>query len=108
METKKSGHLYIISNPAFPGWIKIGTTWNLKDRLHTYQTADPFRNYKLEYSLFHPKFREAESRIKNSMKYFALDIKNEWYKIDLNIAKTRLEEQLLDFDSGEWYHHIIS
>lgn len=98
----KSGYLYIITNPSYPLWVKVGTTWNLKDRLHVYQTCDPFRHYKLEYSLHHPQFREAEKKIKETMKPFAMEIRGEWYKIDLNMAKSRLEESLESYNNGEW------
>jgi len=99
---QKSGYLYIISNPVFPGWFKIGTTWDLKKRLHTYQTGDPFRLYKLEYSLYHPHFREAENKIKETLKPFALEVKGEWVKMDLNMTKSRLDEVLDSYNNGEW------
>lgn len=98
----KSGYLYIVTNPSYPGWVKVGSTWNIKERIHTYQTGDPFRAYKLEYSLYHPLFREAEKKIKEVMKYFAADIKGEWYQIDLEFAKSRLEEQLDAYRNGEF------
>jgi hypothetical protein len=98
----KSGYLYIVTNDAFPGWVKVGTTWSLTDRLHTYQTGDPFRQYKLRYSLHHPSFREAERKIKETIKPFALDIKGEWYRIDLNMARSRLDEVLESYNNGEW------
>ena len=93
----KSGYLYIITNEAFSGWVKVGTTFDLNQRLHVYQTADPFRRYVVVYSLHHPEFREAEKKIKETMKAFALEIKGEWYRVDLGIAKSRLDEQLSDY-----------
>lgn len=98
----KSGYLYIITNPSYVGWVKIGSTWDLKSRLHTYQTGDPFRRYKLEYSLYHPLFREAEKKIKDMIKPFALEVRGEWYHIDLEFAKSRLEEQLDAYQNGEF------
>ena len=99
----KSGYLYIITNEAFPEWIKVGTTYDLDQRLHVYQTGDPFRRYRIVYSLHHPDFRQAEKNIKETMKHFALDIKNEWYRIDLNMAKSRLEEQLDDYNNSRLF-----
>jgi tRNA 2-selenouridine synthase SelU len=96
----KLGYLYIVTNTAFPGWVKVGTTYNLKERLHVYQTCDPYRRYKLVYSLHHPDFRVAEQKLKTSMKHFALEIKNEWYRIDLEMAKSRLVEQLEEYEEG--------
>lgn len=98
----KIGYLYIITNPAFPGWVKVGTTWDLDDRLHVYQTGDPLRQYQLEYSLCHPQFREAENKIKEAIKPFALEIRGEWYRIDLAMAKSRLDEALESYNNGEW------
>lgn len=97
-----SGYLYIITNEAFPGWVKVDTTANLTKRLYTYQTGDPFRRYKIRYSLHHPKFRDAEQKIKEVMKHFAKNIKNEWYEVDLQFAKSRLDEQLEVYHAGEF------
>ena len=96
----KAGYLYIVTNEAFPEWVKVGTTANLTERLHVYQTGDPFRRYRIVFSLHHPEFRQAEKRIKEVMKHFALDIKGEWYKVNLEMAKSRLEEQLDDYHAS--------
>lgn len=93
----KAGYLYIITNPAFPNFVKIGTTHNLKQRLHVYQTGDPSRSYKIEYSLFHVRFREAEKKIKLYMKPFAKSIRNEWYEVDIHMAIPRLHEVLEEY-----------
>lgn len=90
----KSGYLYIITNESWPNWVKIGTTLDLKKRLHTYQTGSPFRDYKIIYSIHHPDYLEAEKKIKAIMKPFASKIKNEWYCVDLNMAKSKLDEIL--------------
>ena len=104
----KSGYLYIIVNDAFPNWVKIGTTWDLKNRLKTYQTDDPFRRYKIVYSLHHPEFRTAEKKIKEVMRRFSADIRGEWYNTPLEFAKSRLEESLESYNNGEWNERIIS
>jgi len=93
----KSGYLYLITNDAFPNWVKVGTTFDLTQRLHVYQTGDPFRRYRIVYSVHHPDFRQAEKNIKETMKRFAHDIKGEWYEIALHMAKSRLEEQLEEY-----------
>lgn len=98
----KTGFLYVITNKAFPGWVKIGVTENLNKRLQQYQTASPHRDYVLEYSLHHPNYLIAEKRIKEVMQYFALDQKNEWFKVDLDMAKSRLDEQFDSFNRGEY------
>jgi len=92
----KQGYLYIISNPAHPGWLKVGVTEDIKSRLHTYQTSDPKRAYKIEYYISHPDCYSAEKKIKEMMHYFSKSQKNEWYEVDLGVAKVRLDETLED------------
>lgn len=92
----KNGYVYIISNPAHAGWFKIGITEDIKSRLHVYQTSDPQRAYKVEYYISHPDPQTAEKKIKEMMHYFAKRQKNEWYEVDLGIAKARLDETLED------------
>ena len=98
----ESGYLYIISNPAFPEYLKIGITENIKDRLNTYQTSSPHRNYQVEYYILHPKYKVAEKKIKEMMHYFSTDSiqKGEWFRISLPIAITRLQESLDDYNEN--------
>ena len=98
----KEGYVYIISNDNFPAYYKVGVTNNIKSRLCTYQTSSPLRNYKIEYYIHHPDCYEAEKRIKEMMKYFATDIKNEWYKVSREIAITRVDEQLDAYNNKEY------
>jgi len=44
--------IYIITNPAWDGFIKIGRAKDIKGRLNSYQTSSPFRDYKIYYSVF--------------------------------------------------------
>lgn len=92
-----SGYLYIIKNKAWPDWVKIGITENLDRRLRNYQTSSPLRDYELMYSIYHPNYRRAEKNIRDTLKPFATDIKNEWFRVDLTMAKDRLEEQLEEY-----------
>jgi predicted GIY-YIG superfamily endonuclease len=93
-QRSKEGFVYIISNKAFPDFYKIGVTNDIKSRLRTYQTSAPYRDFKIEYYIKHPDCYKAEQDIKEMMQHFALEIKNEWFRVNLNIAKTRLDETL--------------
>ena len=44
------GQVYIITNPSFPEWVKVGMAVNAEDHLRGYQTSSPFRDYELFYS----------------------------------------------------------
>lgn len=56
----KEGFVYVISNPAWPGFYKIGMSTNPKRRLSQYQTYSPHRDYKLEWFGFFFDKREGE------------------------------------------------
>ena len=66
--------IYIIKNPAWAGYLKIGRASNLDNRLRSYQTSSPHRDYEIVYS----------KKIKNPYlieKHFELNYvktKNEW------------------------------
>lgn len=91
---QKNGYVYIISNSNFPSYYKVGVTNDIKSRLRTYQTSSPLRNYKIEYYIHHPDCYGAEKQISEKLKYFATEIKNEWFKCDLELVKGRVEESL--------------
>ena len=95
----KPGYLYIISNPAYANFLKFGITEDIQSRLSQYQTADPKRNYKVEYYIQHPKYKKAEIKIQEMLKYFAKSQKNEWAEISLPIAISRLDETLDDYNN---------
>ena len=46
-----SGFLYAITNPAWPGWVKIGMTIDLDARLAVYETYAPLRDYAVLHSM---------------------------------------------------------
>lgn len=98
----KSGFLYVITNKAWGNWVKIGVTENLTKRLQQYQTSSPHRDFVLEYSLQHPRYLEAEKKIKEFIKPFAKSIHNEWYEIPIEFAKSRLDEVLESYQNKEW------
>jgi hypothetical protein len=54
------GYLYVITNPAWPGFVKIGRSTNVTSRHRTYQTASPHRDYQLYYARWFPDVCGAE------------------------------------------------
>ena len=67
--------IYIISNKLFPNQYKVGISTNVKDRLNNYQTSDPNRGFKLEYTLPTKHAREIERYI-----HRALPGEGEWVR----------------------------
>ena len=89
-EEVKCGDVYIISNPAWPGWYKIGMAVSAKDRLKAFQTSSPLRDYRLEHSVFTKNKRTAESKVFKVLQHHE-NRENEWFQVDLDYAISVLE-----------------
>ncbi|MCH9853843.1 MAG: GIY-YIG nuclease family protein [Alphaproteobacteria bacterium] len=83
---KKS--VYIISNPQYPDDYKVGIASDVNNRLNSYQTSDPNRDYRLEYHLETPHFRAIEAYIHE--KYAN---KHEWVQGTLNNIIADIEDK---------------
>lgn len=81
---KKSniGYIYILTNPAYSEYVKIGKSIKLGMRLSTYNTGSPFRDYKYEFVLETNKTSEIESYFNTNF-----ESSNEWYKMSIDEAK---------------------
>lgn len=91
-DTAKDGYVYIISNPAWEFWYKIGMALDAEDRLNSYQTSTPFRDYVLHYSKYFSNRRNAEAVAHRNIGRFASKRKGEWFYCNLNDAKNIIEE----------------
>jgi len=60
-ESSTEGQVYVIVNPNFPEWVKVGMAVDAADRLNGYQTSSPFRDFVLNYSWDVNDRRAAES-----------------------------------------------
>jgi len=73
------GQVYIITNPSFSEWVKVGMAVDSEDRLNGYQTSSPFRDY----SLF-TCWSVADRRVAESEAHKQLDSiferKGEWFR----------------------------
>ena len=78
LDAQEKKYVYIISHQKYQGEYKVGIASNVEKRLSSYQTADPDRAYKIEYSFHTPHFRAIESYIHD--KY---DNKHEWVSGEL-------------------------
>lgn len=88
----KSGIVYIVYNPAFPEWVKVGLTTKetMKERLSAYQTSCPHRAYEV---LFEEKFddvRKAEKLVHQNLSGFTKS-NNEWFKVHPKMAQNIVE-----------------
>ena len=87
------GQVYIITNPAWEGWIKVGMAVDAKDRLNNYQTSSPYRDYALVYTIDTPDRRYTERMMHDILNgMMTLEKQNEWFKIEPEWVIKHLEE----------------
>lgn len=91
------GYVYIITNPAWPGWCKLGKTSDLEGRMHTYQTGDPFSKYEYRFILETLNRHSVEKAAHSTAVVSSEANLSEWFEIDVtkltNIIK-RVEDTI--------------
>ena len=92
------GHVYIITNPAWPEWVKIGMAVDANDRCSDFQTSSPFRDYKVEHSVVTNNKRAAEAEAHKLAAKIAKETRGEWFKLDIEQAKTILNNITIDLE----------
>lgn len=90
-EKSTKGHVYIISNPCWDGWIKVGRAVDAEDRCNQYQTSSPFRDYKLCYTRYFENRTIAEQKAHKKLKKISTKHKGEWFKVSVNEATKLIE-----------------
>ena len=87
----KHGSVYIVYNPSFVGWIKVGCALSSEDRLKSFQTATPFRNFKIKWSKQTNDKLASEAEAHTLLSEHA-ERRNEWFKIQPHKASKILEK----------------
>jgi len=87
LDSIKEGYVYVITNPAWPEWVKIGMAIDADDRCNGYQTSSPFRDYKLEHTVMSNNRRKAEAEAHKAAAKIAVEQRGEWFKISIEQAK---------------------
>lgn len=86
----KEGQVYILYSPAYPSWCKIGMAVDARDRLSSFQTGTPYRDYILVAAYDVPDRRKAETEAHNLLRETHAS-KNEWFVVGANVAKEILD-----------------
>lgn len=80
----KAGFVYAIGNSAWPDFVKIGSAIDVDDRLNSYQTSSPLRDYFiLDYYCVYDRILE-EDYLHDLFK----DRNSEWCKVSYDEIKT--------------------
>ena len=94
------GCVYVIKNPVWPEWVKVGKAVDAKDRLKSYQTSDPFRSYILSHYIEVENRHTTELEVHQQLESISSDRKNEWFKIPVDGAVTVLNTMYKDISNG--------
>jgi len=86
----KQGQVYVIRNPAFPSWCKVGMAIDAEDRLKQYQTSSPYRDYVLVAAWDVEDRREAEKQAHALLEQH-YERRGEWFVAYSDMAAERLE-----------------
>ena len=76
----KSGHVYAMTNAAWPEWIKIGKAIDAEDRLSSYQTSSPMRDYTMVHYAYSDDRNVSEKQAHERAAKLG-EKRNEWFKI---------------------------
>ena len=96
-EKSTDGEVYIIHNPSFPGWVKVGMAVDAQDRLKQYQTSSPYRDYEVVKSYKVSNRRESEAKAHEALTIEGRGRKGEWFYMGANVAVAELDKL---FDTG--------
>ena len=80
-ELTRSGYVYVVTNPAWPEWVKIGMAIDAEDRCNGYQTSSPFRDFVLHHSVYCDDRRSLERKAHTAVEHIAEERNAEWFKI---------------------------
>ena len=96
-QSSTEGQVYIVTNPSFPEWVKVGMAVDAEDRLRGYQTSSPFRDYELFYSWSVNDRRTAETEAHSILKEWTAGKKNEWFKCSPAFARVMLDSTMENY-----------
>lgn len=95
----KCGYVYAIANKAWPDYIKIGSAIDVYDRLSTYQTSSPLRDFNIISYVYSDDRLALEYEIISKF-----NARNEWIECDIptikelfNNIKKYPEKEILKF-----------
>tara|TARA_R110001592_G_scaffold15410_1_gene67193 strand:+ start:3159 stop:3806 length:648 start_codon:yes stop_codon:yes gene_type:complete len=91
--TAVEGEVYILANPAWKNWYKIGKAVDARDRWNSYQTSSPHRDYVLITSKLVKNRGVAEKMAHSLAESLSRKRANEWFYIE-NVGKEGFDRML--------------
>jgi hypothetical protein len=75
------GYVYVMINPAWDGWVKVGMAVDPEDRCTSFQTSSPYRDYEIYYSKKFTHKSKAETLAHELLRKESSEFHKEWFKI---------------------------
>ena len=87
----KEGYVYVVTNPAWEGYVKIGSTLDLSGRLASFNVGSPHGDYELKYySYVSDRVLEEKTIHKELNEYRA---SGEWFKLSLDSTIQHIKDR---------------
>jgi len=105
-EKTKEGYIYIITNPAWPGWVKVGKALDADKRVAAYQMYSPFKDYVCERTFHVPDVHAVEHAFHRGRK----KDNGEWYQMTVDKAASIVEKfipQVGDKKHVKGHHELV-
>lgn len=81
----REGFIYVVTNPAWPGHVKIGRALDPEDRRGQFNTSDPHRAFKLEGYIYTTRRHVAEKAIHEALAQHRVQ-GTEWFTCSVGLA----------------------
>jgi len=92
-ETCPKGEVYILKNPAWKDWYKIGKAVDAVDRCKSYQTSSPHRDYELVTFAKVEDRNKAEKLLHSHFTFRSRERRGEWFHLT-NYSKSKFDSAL--------------
>ncbi len=88
--TGAGGFVYVINNPAWPDWVKVGMTTDAARRGRDYQTGSPFRDYNMVAFEKVVDRRKVEAALLEDLEAYGRR-EGEWFQLPVPFVVSRLQ-----------------
>ena len=75
--------IYVLTNPAMPGLVKIGRTTDLEKRLTSLDNTSVPYPFRCEFALQVPKSKQSESLLQDTFKQHRVRKRREFFEVDV-------------------------
>lgn len=87
---RSDGYIYVITNAAWEGYVKVGRAVDPFDRLRSLQTSDPYRQFVLEDFVYVADRKASEAIVHNKLAQWR--VAGEWFFCSVNRAVAAVNE----------------